>query len=171
MNYGKNNGYRSYRFHWLISVINSNDDICIIKSKYNWKNNPLYIAQGFNYSKFIHEITIEGKTIVDGINKKINKIKESSLTSDDLNIDLFLDKIKVARATKERITDLWEKNNENESLWDFIKCLSHFANNSQSTTSNNMLNLIKRSSIEILEYGENVLKKWGEEGSRFIVKY
>lgn len=169
--YGKNNGYRSYRFHWHITIKNTDDSLCIIKSKYNWRNNPQYIAKGFNYNLFIHNIVTEGRLILDGIDIQINKLKNNSLNDENKKVELFLDKIKVASATKERIHDSWNENYDSSNLWNFVKCLIHYSNNSQSYISFNMQNLIRKSAIDILDSGFEVLKKWGQEGSRYISKY
>ena len=169
--YGKNNGYRSYRFHWHITIKNTDDSLCIIKSKYNWRNNPQYIAQGFNYNLFIHDIVTEGRLILDGIDIQIDKLKEESLNDENRKIELFLDKIKVASATKERIHNSWNEDYDRSSLWDLVKCLIHFSNNSQSIISDKMQSLIRKSAVDILDYGFDVLKKWGKEGARYITKY
>ena len=169
--YGKNNGYLSYRFHWHIMIKNTDDSLCIIKSKYNWRNNPQYIAQGFDYKQFIHNIATEGRLVLDGINIQINRLKKEHLSDESKKVNLLLDKIKIANATKERIHNVWNEEYNNSNLWDFVKCLIHFSNNSQSFISNKMQSLIKKSAVDILDSGFDVLKKWGEEGARYITKY
>lgn len=169
--YGKNNGYRSYRFHWLVSIKNSVDDICIIKSDYNWRNNPKTIAEGDIYGELIDDIVKEGKYVLDGLTKQIKVLTDTKSENFEIDVQLILNQIKVAAATKERILSYWHDTSENTDLWDFVKCLVRFSNQTNSPVSSKMLGLIKKSAIEIFDEGFDVLKSWGEKGSRYIDKY
>ncbi len=115
LNYGKNNGYRAYSILWMREFKHTKAKLLPFKTedKYRWQNNPrlVYIV-GLDIDSFVQSVTKEGTKLMEICDKIIlnakNDLINASLIMD--TFDTILDKVLVAKSSKERVKNYYKEN-------------------------------------------------------------
>ena len=115
LNYGKNNGYGAYSILWMREFKDTQAKLLPFKTedKYRWQNNPRVVFRaGLDIDSFVQSVTKEGTKLMEICDKIISNAK-SDLINASLIVDTFdtiLDKVLVAKSSKERVKNYYKEN-------------------------------------------------------------
>ncbi len=162
LNYGKNNGYGAYSILWMREFKHTNAKLLPFKTedKYRWQNNPRLIMVGLDISSFVQSVTQEGTKLMEICDKIISNAK-SDLVNPTLIMDTFdriLDKVLVAKSSKERVKNHYKENYMNfsndckDNMWAIAHTIC-FTGTSNTAIPLSMRELLIKLGTELLDEG------------------
>lgn len=159
--YGKNNGYGSYSIVWRRVTKKSEAIFLPIQSstKSNWKNNPRYVnLPNEGIDDFVENIVTEGlahkRNIEEKYRSNVNYNFTESIIRDYFN--RILSRITIAKASKDRVIDQWEKEYLNKgssnalSSWSVCETLT-FVGTYNKAIPESMRKLLRQAGTEIFD--------------------
>jgi hypothetical protein len=180
LNYGKNNGYGAYSILWMREFKDTKAKLLPFKTedKYRWQNNPrLVYMTGLDISSFVQSVTQEGTNLMEICDKIIANAK-SDLINPTLIMDTFdtiLDKVLVAKSSKERVKNYYKENylefsNDcKDNMWAIAHTLCFTGTNNKAIPLS-MRDLLIKLGTELLVDGFEIIdKSYKKDGISFQI--
>lgn len=169
--YGKNNGYGSYYVNWRRSLKKKKSFLTpfVQEEKYNWQNNPRFVNNpNESINDFIGNIVKDGIQHQEFLEKRIKACKEKDFGLELIKDSMWkvLDRIRIAKGSKERVIDYWQSeyanvaDNYGSTTWAVADSLT-FIGNHEKAVPKSMQKLLKMAGTLIIEEGyDNFLSKF-----------
>lgn len=175
LNYGKNNGYGAYSIIWMREFKHTNAKLLPFKTedKYRWQNNPRLIHMiGLDIDSFVQNVTKEGTKLMEICDKIISNAKNDLINASLImdTFDCILDKVLVAKSSKERVKNYYKENymelsnDGKDNMWAVSHTLCFTGTNNKAIPFS-MRELLIKTGTELLDEGyekfNNLYKKNG----------
>ena len=180
LNYGKNNGYGAYSILWMREFKDTQAKLLPFKTedKYRWQNNPRVVFRaGLDIDSFVQSVTKEGTKLMEICDKIISNAK-SDLINASLIVDTFdtiLDKVLVAKSSKERVKNYYKENymefsNDcKDNMWAVVHTLC-FTGSINKAIPFSMRELLIKTGTELLDEGfKNFINLYEKNGISFRI--